>query len=306
MATTRAPTDTTATGAEAATAVPDAEQVAAMLLTAEDLGAGWTVNVGPADGPDLSNGVIRRRPVISYPARSSAEAADPAPAAAVEAIDWLAFRQLDLAVADPIAPPEDRTVTWIFAQELGRRRRTRRYHSSPSLRCADGLAACFGEIPAGEEGPGTATTLDVGTSGEDTAGVLTTIEEAGGWAEWRLHTVVVRQGPCSSSSPSSRSVPAPIRNWTPRTSSASPGPRRPVCRRVRDPGPRRQASPCRGHLRRPDSTREEVTMANKNGEPVAADGSCDCSGPPTAGSTGGPAGGSACGAPVARAGERCG
>ncbi|MEZ5265666.1 MAG: hypothetical protein R2755_28660 [Acidimicrobiales bacterium] len=186
--------DTTATGAEAATAVPDAEQVAAMLLTAEDLGAGWTVNVGPADGPDLSNGVIPSEAGDLVPRPELCEAADPAPAAAVEAIDWLAFRQLDLAVADPIAPPEDRTGHLIFAQELiaaGEPAATTQ--SFVALR--DGLAACFGEIPAGEEGPGTATTLDVGTSGEDTAGVLTTIEEAGGWAEWRLHTVVVRQGP---------------------------------------------------------------------------------------------------------------
>jgi hypothetical protein len=30
--------------------------------------------------------------------------------------------------------------------------------------------------------------------GDDRFGVLTTIEETGGWAEWRLHNAFVRQG----------------------------------------------------------------------------------------------------------------
>ncbi|MGE0732102.1 MAG: hypothetical protein AB7O92_11185 [Acidimicrobiia bacterium] len=185
--------ETTATGTET-TAVPDPEQVAAMLLTAGDLGADWTVNAGPGDGPDLSSGVIPADIGDVLPRPELCDAADPATAAAVEEIHWLAFRQLDLAVADPIAPPADRTGHLIFVQEfIAADERAATTQSFVALR--DGLAACFGEIPAGEEGPGTATTLDLGTVGEDAAGVLTTIQEAGGWAEWRLHTVVVRQGP---------------------------------------------------------------------------------------------------------------
>lgn len=174
--------------------VPGARQVAAMLLTPEDLGTDWTVNTGPGDGPDLSSGVIPSEARDLVPRPELCQTADPEAAAAVEAIDWLAFRQLDLAVADPIAPPKDRTGHLIFVQELitaNQPDATER--SFVALR--DGLASCLGDIPAGDEGPGTATTLDVGAIGDESAGVLTIVEEAGGQAEWRLHTVLIRRGP---------------------------------------------------------------------------------------------------------------
>jgi hypothetical protein len=56
------------------------------------------------------------------------------------------------------------------------------------------MEACLGEIPAGEEGPGRAEAMALPDVGDDRSGVLTTVEEAGGWAEWRLHSALVRDG----------------------------------------------------------------------------------------------------------------
>lgn len=58
----------------------------------------------------------------------------------------------------------------------------------------DGMRACRGDIPAGEEGPGTAEAMALANVGDDREGMLITIEEAGGGAEWRLHYALVRHG----------------------------------------------------------------------------------------------------------------
>ncbi len=58
----------------------------------------------------------------------------------------------------------------------------------------DGLQACLGDIPADEEGPGRAEEMTIPQVGDDRYGVLLTIEEAGGGAEWRIHTALVRKG----------------------------------------------------------------------------------------------------------------
>jgi hypothetical protein len=54
-----------------------------------------------------------------------------------------------------------------------------------------GSEACLGPIGAGEEGPGQAEAMPVPSVGDARFGVLTTIEEAGGSAEWRLHNAFV-------------------------------------------------------------------------------------------------------------------
>jgi hypothetical protein len=59
----------------------------------------------------------------------------------------------------------------------------------------DGMRACEGEFPAGEEGPGTIEPMPVPEVGDDRYGELTTMEEAGGGAYWLLHNSLVRQGP---------------------------------------------------------------------------------------------------------------
>jgi hypothetical protein len=59
---------------------------------------------------------------------------------------------------------------------------------------APGLEACLGEIPAGEEGPGRSEVLVLPDIGDDRWGMTTVLGEAGGWAEWRIHTGFVRDG----------------------------------------------------------------------------------------------------------------
>jgi hypothetical protein len=49
-------------------------------------------------------------------------------------------------------------------------------------------------IEAAEEGPGSVASMGVPDLGDDSFGVLMIMEEAGGWAEWRLHHVIVRAG----------------------------------------------------------------------------------------------------------------
>lgn len=183
----------TGCGNDAERTVPSAQRQATMLLTASDLGAGWSVNPGPGDGPDLAGGVIPADAGDFVPKPELCDAADAATTATVDAIPWAAYRQLDLAAEDPIAPPDDRSGHMIFVQQLiAAAEPAVTARSFTALR--DGLAGCLGDLPAGEEGPGTATTLDVGRFGDESAGVLTTVQEAGGWAAWRLHTIVIRHG----------------------------------------------------------------------------------------------------------------
>ena len=122
-----------------------------------------------------------------------AEASDEAQAAAT-GLDWDAFMQLELETDDPFQPPDDRTGHMIFLQEFLLADDAPATTETFDL-VRDGIKACLGDIEAGEEGPGYAGTMDVPELGDDSYGVLTTIEEAGGWAEWRLHQVIVRDGP---------------------------------------------------------------------------------------------------------------
>ena len=50
------------------------------------------------------------------------------------------------------------------------------------------------EIPADDEGPGFAEEMPLPAVGDDRYGAMLTMEEAGGWAEWRLHVALVRDG----------------------------------------------------------------------------------------------------------------
>ena len=59
----------------------------------------------------------------------------------------------------------------------------------------DGMQACQGDIPAGEEGPGKTEPMTIPDVGDDRYGDLTNIGEAGGGAYWLLHNSLVRQGP---------------------------------------------------------------------------------------------------------------
>lgn len=176
---------------EADTTPRTAEQLAASLLAPTDLTGTWT----PHQAPDEASidGVVSDEQQNMLPRMDLCDKASDSAREAVSAVQWKAFRQLDLTVDDPIDPPDDRSGHIVFAQE---------FLTSGDLdditatfdQLRVGMDACLGEFPAGDEGPSTAATLVVPSVGDDRSAVLTTMEEAGGWAVWRLHQMVVREG----------------------------------------------------------------------------------------------------------------
>jgi hypothetical protein len=176
-------------------AEPSLELLSRALLSIDDLDGEWTLFSGPDDDQKLDpSGILteeQRELVPSFDLcdRASDEARDEA-----ENLRPLAFRQLDLKVDDEIDPPFDRTGHMIFLQEFLYAGKPGEIKESFDLLRA-GMIECFGEIPAGDEGPGFAEELAVPEVGDDRIGVMTTIEEAGGWAEWRIQEVLVRDGP---------------------------------------------------------------------------------------------------------------
>ena len=168
---------------------PTAEQLAAQLVTVDSFDGDWTINPGPDDGTDMTSGVIPEDQRDMLPAIELCDAASPEAKAAVESLTWMAFRQLDLDEDDPIDPPNDRTGHMVFVQQFltTASRRTRRDVRTAAF----GLRGMLGPIAATEEGPGQAEAMPVPEVGDARFGVLTTIEEAGGSAEWRLHNAFV-------------------------------------------------------------------------------------------------------------------
>jgi hypothetical protein len=173
--------------------VPTAEELATALVTTDDFEGEWTVNAGPDDSPVALSGVIPDDQRELLPTIELCDTASPESQAAAEELRWMAFRQLDLAVDDPIEPPADRTGHMVFVQEFLTSGDPAEIEATFDL-LRDGMQACLGDIPAGEEGPGTAEEMALPDVGDDRYGVLMTIEEAGGGGEWRLHNALVRQG----------------------------------------------------------------------------------------------------------------
>jgi hypothetical protein len=182
-----------ACGGDDEVAVPAAEDLATHLITAETYDGEWTVNV-PPDAPDVESGVIPEefRPLL--PGMELCDRATDESRAAVEELRWQAFRQLDLAVDDPIEPPADRSGHMVFVQEFLLAGEPDEIETTFDL-LRDGMEACLGEMPAGEEGPGTAEAMTLPEVGDDRYGVLYLVAEQGDWAEWRLHNALVREGP---------------------------------------------------------------------------------------------------------------
>jgi hypothetical protein len=114
---------------------------------------------------------------------------------AAEALRWQAFRQLDQSEENPIdMAGGDRVGHLIFVQEFLLSGDPAEIESTfNALR--DGMRACQGKIPAGEEGPGKSEPVAISDVGDDRYGELTTLEEAGGRAYWLLYNSLVRQGP---------------------------------------------------------------------------------------------------------------
>jgi hypothetical protein len=53
---------------------------------------------------------------------------------------------------------------------------------------------CLGDVPAGEEGPGTITEVEIEPVGDQRIATLAQIEEAGGGGVWNIYSVLVREG----------------------------------------------------------------------------------------------------------------
>jgi hypothetical protein len=174
-------------------APPTAQQLASRLISVDAFDGRWTINRGPDDGSDVTSGVVPEDQRDMLPGIELCAAASAESRAAVDSLVWLAFRQIDLEVDDPIEPPADRAGHMVFVQEfLASGDADQLAATFASVR--SGFEACLGVLPAGEEGPGEAETMAVPDVGDARFGVLTTVEEAGGWAEWRLHQVIVITG----------------------------------------------------------------------------------------------------------------
>jgi hypothetical protein len=178
---------------EASTTPPTADELATTLVVEDSFDGDWTLNTGPDDSTDMSSGVVPDELQEQLPRIEFCESASDESRAAAEDLQWQAFRQLDLTVEDPIDPP-DREGHMVAVQQFLTAGDPAEIEATFDL-LQEGMEACLGDFPAGEEGPGTAEEMTLPDVGDDRYGVLLTFDEAGGWAEWRLHTALVRQGP---------------------------------------------------------------------------------------------------------------
>ncbi len=172
---------------------PTPDGLASRLVSADDFDGDWTIEAGPEGAEVPLSGVISEDQSELLPTFELCAAASAESRAAVEDLRWMAFRQINLTVDDPIDPPTDREGHIVFAQEFLLGGEADEVEATFGL-LRDGLEACLGDVPASEEGPGRSESMTVPDLGDDRLGTLTTIEEEGGWAEWRLHNVLVRQG----------------------------------------------------------------------------------------------------------------
>lgn len=174
--------------------IPTAQDLSASLVGVDELEGEWTLFNGPQGGDQMldSSGILTEEQRDLVPSFDLCERASDDARALVESLRPLVFRQLDLAIDDEIDPPFDRTGHRIFLQEFLYAGDADQIAESFSL-IRDGSFDCFGEIAAGEEGPGRSEELSVPAVGDERFGVLTTIEEAGGWAQWHIQEAVVRQ-----------------------------------------------------------------------------------------------------------------
>jgi len=179
-------------GGEGSAAIPTAEQLGASLLTPDDLDGTWVVNPGPDDSLIPASGVLSAEARAMLPSIELCPAASTESRAAADGLTWMAYRQLDMTLDDPITPPDDRTGHMVFVQHFLLAGEPAAVQATFEL-MRDGMKACLGEIDTGEEGPGAATEMTTPEVGDDRYGVLTTVQEAGG-GEWLLHNTLVRQG----------------------------------------------------------------------------------------------------------------
>lgn len=184
------------------------EELAAVLVTAEDLGEGWSVLEGPEASTGAEPGVVTDEtremlPRIEFCAEASEEST--AAADAASALDWAAFRQLNLATETEMSQPSDPEPgtrqppqhDLVFVQEfLISADATEVEETYDAL--ASGIEACWGVVttyPDGERGRSTA--LEVPAIGDDRVGSREVVLEPGParrTAKWDIRNVLARDG----------------------------------------------------------------------------------------------------------------
>jgi hypothetical protein len=173
--------------------IRSSEELAQSLLTDEDLEGDWKPNTGP-DGAGLpASGVITdvERPML--PQVELCEEAGQVARDAIDSVKWQGFRQLDKVVDDPIDPPADREGHMEFVQQFLTSGDPNEVESLFDD-IASGYKECLGELPAGEEGPGIVTELDIEPVGDQRIATLARIEESGGGGVWNVYSALVREG----------------------------------------------------------------------------------------------------------------
>lgn len=172
--------------------VRSAEELAEMLITPADLEGRWAEPT-MGEGDEIVSGVVTEEQREYLPTLDLCDAASAESRATAQGLAPLAFRQLDLSVDDPIEPPADREGHLVFVQEF-------LFSAAPETTettfdsLVAGLRACLGDFPADEEGPGRTEEYAIPAVGDDRYATLTTLEEAGGWAEWMIYNTFVREG----------------------------------------------------------------------------------------------------------------
>ena len=175
-----------------ATEPPTSEDLAAVLVDVGDFEGEWTVDLGPDDAAEPLSGVVTEEQRAMLPTIDLCEAASGEARAAVDRLEWKAFRQLNRAVDDPVDPPVDREGHVVFVQEFLVSGSARDLARDFDL-IRGGLDACLGDIPAGEEGPGYVSAVSLSDIGNQRAGYLYEIGEAGGSGTWYVYSSFVRE-----------------------------------------------------------------------------------------------------------------
>lgn len=173
-----------------------AEAVAALLLTPQELGDGWSTRTGPPGSGGLDTGVVTDDNRDMLPRFEQCATAEQPPQ--TDPLHWDAFRQLDLAtqVTGKPRPGERPTHHLVFVQELI-------LTDAPAAVTAtftdleEAMAACVGQqstSPDGEEI--TSKPLEVPAVGEAATGLRYTVTEPGGpgGPVWDLRNVAFRDG----------------------------------------------------------------------------------------------------------------
>jgi hypothetical protein len=145
----------------------------------------------PPGVEDAETGIVTDEKQEMLPSLDLCDEATDASRAAAESVEWMAFRQIDLQLDDPIEPPDDLSGNMVSVQEFLTAGEPDEIESLFEL-LRDGTEACLGEIPAGEEGPGVSEEIELPDIGDDRFGALNVFAEAGDWAEWRIHGGLIR------------------------------------------------------------------------------------------------------------------